>query len=99
MDQTVSIAKDLAANPTPELQELLNDPRTTDSARQAVADVVSPARNVNGVSNGNGHASNTTSGLVNKAGEGRLQVVDENQNFTCVPSFFASCLALTDTDH
>lgn len=73
MNQTADIAANLTANPPAELRELLNDPRTTDSAREAVADVTKiPTSTANG--------SNKSSQL----GDGRLQVVDEKQDFTSV---------------
>lgn len=79
MNQTVDIARELASKPPPELEQLLNDPRTTDSAREAVSDLVRPPPG-DGV---NGHA---TSPKMSGAGDGRLQIVDEKQNFTSVPS-------------
>lgn len=60
MNQTVSLATDLVANPPKELKDLLQDPRVPDTARQAMSELTSS----------------------NKPGDGRLQVVDENQNFT-----------------
>ena len=79
MNQTADISAGLAANPPAELRELLNDPRTTDSARAAVADVAKlPATTVNG-------SKSSSSQL----GDGRLQVVDEKQEFTSVIPFTA----------
>ncbi|ORY32882.1 RHD3/Sey1 [Naematelia encephala] len=73
MDQTISIASDLLSNPTKEIQELMSDPRTTDAARSAVKELVPgpESTTVNGGSNG-----------LNKVGEGRLQIVNEHQEFT-----------------
>jgi hypothetical protein len=65
MNQTVSLAADLAKNPTAELSDLLKSGSMSESARQAVAEVAGSSPS-------------------NKAGDGRLQVVDENQNFTWV---------------
>jgi hypothetical protein len=74
MNQTADISAGLAANPPAELRELLNDPRTTDSARAAVADVAkAPPTTVNG-------SKSSSSQL----GDGRLQVVNETQEFTLV---------------
>jgi len=74
MNQTADLSAGLAANPPAELRELLNDPRTTDSARAAVADVAKPpSATVNG-------SKSSSSQL----GDGRLQVVDEKQEFTSV---------------
>ena len=75
MNQTPDLAAGLAANPPPELRELLNDPRTTNSAREAVTDLVKPP--AGGITNG--HAPNSS------FGDGRLQIVNEKQDFTCVP--------------
>lgn len=80
MNQTSDLAAQLVANPPAELQELLNDPRTTDSAREAVSDLVQPPPAADKV---NGHGS----GFAPAAGgstNGRLQIVDEKQNFTQV---------------
>jgi hypothetical protein len=74
MNQTADVSAGLVANPPAELRELLNDPRTTDSAREAVADVAKlPTTTVNGSKS---HSS--------QLGDGRLQVVDEKQEFTLV---------------
>jgi len=76
MNQTADLSAGLAANPPAELRELLIDPRTTDSARAAVADVAKPPpTTVNG-------SKSSSSQL----GDGRLQVVDEKQEFTSVTS-------------
>jgi hypothetical protein len=77
MNQTVDIASKLATDPPPELEKLLNDPRTTDSAREAVSELVkSPTSDgANGIS---------ASSKPNGSGDGRLQIVDEKQNFTLV---------------
>ena len=80
MNQTADVSAGLAANPPAELQELLNDPRTTDSAREAVADVARLP-----VNSANGSTKQSSSQL----GDGRLQVVNETQEFTCVTNFFA----------
>jgi hypothetical protein len=75
MNQTADLSAGLAANPPPELKKLLNDPRTTESAREAVADVSKlPASN-----SANGHKQHSS-----QLGDGRLQVVDEKQEFTSV---------------
>jgi hypothetical protein len=77
MNQTADISSSVAADPPAELQALLDDPRTTDSAREAVADVAKvPASNKT-----NGDTSNSS-----RVGDGRLQVVDEKQDFTLVVS-------------
>ncbi|OXG29722.1 protein SEY1 [Cryptococcus neoformans] len=66
MNQTPQIAQDLLKNPPQELQQLLNDPRTPDSARKAVQELQVP-------SVGSGAAGKESS---------RLQIVNENQEFT-----------------
>lgn len=82
MNQTPDLAAKLAADPPPELQQLLNDPRTTDSAREAVADVVKPSTTATSVgASVNGHTSTSSPGALP---DGRLQIVDEKQNFTWV---------------
>jgi hypothetical protein len=73
MNQTPGLAAALAADPPAELQQLLKDPRTTDSAREAVADIVKPPA----TTSSNGHKEMTS-----RSGDGRLQVVDEKQDFT-----------------
>jgi hypothetical protein len=78
MNQTADIASGLVANPPAELQELLNDPRTTDSARQAVADV---AKVPTSTANRSSHKTSSS-----QLGDGRLQVVNESQDFTFVPA-------------
>ncbi|OCF39288.1 protein SEY1 [Kwoniella heveanensis CBS 569] len=96
MNQTVDIANDLLSNPPPELERLMNDPRTTDEARQAVKEVsvVSPppVKSILSPSASNNTTAATDSlhtqngrgegGETNSAGEGRLQIVNENQEFT-----------------
>jgi hypothetical protein len=74
MNQTADLSAELAANPPAELRELLNDPRTTDSARAAVADVAKPPPTTT-----NGSKSSSS-----QLGDGRLQVVNETQEFTLV---------------
>jgi hypothetical protein len=74
MNQTADLSAGLAANPPAELRELLNDPRTTDSARAAVADVAKPPPTTT-----NGSKSSSS-----QLGDGRLQVVNETQEFTLV---------------
>jgi hypothetical protein len=73
MNQTPGLSAALASNPPAELQELLKDPRTTDSARAAVAEIVKPPP----TTSTNGHREETS-----RSGDGRLQVVDEKQDFT-----------------
>lgn len=68
MNQTPQIAQDLLKNPPQELQQLLNDPRTPDSARKAVQELQVP-------SVGSGAAGKESS---------RLQIVNKNQEFTYV---------------
>ncbi|WWC89135.1 protein SEY1 [Kwoniella dendrophila CBS 6074] len=79
MNQTPDIAANLLANPPPELQRILDDPRTTDEARQAVKDVsvVSPPPVHNSLA-----STKKQNGDTNNAGEGRLQIVNEHQEFT-----------------
>ena len=80
MNQTPAIASELLANPTVDLQRLMVDPRTSDEARDAVASLVSPPSSTQ-------HLNGTTNGVpVNVVGDGRLQVVNENQEFTYVLS-------------
>lgn len=73
MNQTPGLSAALAADPPAELQDLLKDPRTTDSAREAVASLVKPPA----TSSTNGHRPESS-----RSGDGRLQVVDEKQDFT-----------------
>jgi hypothetical protein len=77
MNQTADIAQKLVNDPPAELQQLMNDPRTSDSARAAVSDVASVTSplKVNGGSIG---PVETTG----EGGDGRLQVVNEVQEFT-----------------
>ena len=76
MNQSINIASDLVNNPPKELQELMSDSRTSDAARAAVSDVASvtsPLKSNAGLGSGS---------TTNKTGDGRLQVVNENQEFT-----------------
>ncbi|ODN80608.1 protein SEY1 [Cryptococcus amylolentus CBS 6039] len=68
MNQTPAIAANLVNNPPPELQRLMDDPRTSDSARQAVQEAVSPPT--------------AAAQLAGTKATKRLQVVNENQEFT-----------------
>ncbi|WWC69983.1 protein SEY1 [Kwoniella pini CBS 10737] len=79
MNQTPETASNLLANPPPELQRILDDPRTTDEARQAVKEVsvVSPPPVQNGLASTPKEPNGT-----NHSGEGRLQIVNEHQEFT-----------------
>ncbi|WVR06913.1 protein SEY1 [Kwoniella sp. DSM 27419] len=91
MNQTSDIAQNLLANPPPELQRIMDDPRTTDEARQAVKDVSSTSTSVmphvpKSV-NGAGEASNRG---------GRLQIVNEHQEFTKELSPFLDKWGLLD---
>lgn len=81
MNLTPDIAQNLVNDPPPELQKLMADPRTTDEARQAVASLVAPSK-ANGTSDVAQTSSHGTSGLQ----DGRLQVVNEGQEFTLVSS-------------
>lgn len=69
MNQTPSIAQQALDNPPKELQDLLNDPRTSVEAKEAVLPLMANALA------GDKQGSN---GLE----DGRLQVVDEDQVFT-----------------
>lgn len=80
MEQTASIASEMLANPSKELQDVLNDPRTTDEARAAVKEVMPPAAAA--TIRDPSSTSNDASSNTNKAGEGRLQIVNEHQEFT-----------------
>jgi len=80
MNQTADIGAGLVANPPAELQELLNDPRTTDSAREAIADITKTPASASSA-NGHGQPHKDSS---SRLGDGRLQVVDEKQDFTFV---------------
>ena len=77
MNQSPDIATNLVNNPGAELQQLMSDPRTSDEARAAVSNVasVSSPLKINGP---------PVPHKVNKAGDGRLQIVNENQEFTLV---------------
>jgi len=79
MNQTSSIASNLLANPPDELKQLMADPRTSEEARQAIAKTAtSPSLKTMAV-NGSSRRRDT---LTNRVGEGRLQIVNENQEFT-----------------
>jgi len=80
MNQTADVGAGLVANPPAELQELLNDSRTTDSAREAIADITKTPASASSA-NGHGQSHKDSS---SKLGDGRLQVVDEKQDFTFV---------------
>ncbi|WWD03363.1 protein SEY1 [Kwoniella europaea PYCC6329] len=97
MNQTPQIASDLLSNPPPELQRILDDPRTTDEARQAVKEVsvVSPPPTHNGLVATQKEMEQTSNG-VNSAGEGRLQIVNEHQEFTKELSPYLSKWGLLD---
>ncbi|GFZ46730.1 Hydrolase acting on GTP to facilitate cellular and subcellular movement [Saitozyma sp. JCM 24511] len=95
MNQTSDIAKGLLANPPQELRELMDDPRTTDEARQAVAELTSPpasqpaasstleaAAALPSASQPNGSSTAVLKELTNRSGDGRLQIVNETQEFT-----------------
>lgn len=73
MNQTPQIAQDLLKNPPQELQQLLNDLRTPDSARKAVQELQAPFV-------GPGTAGNKDGAKESP----RLQIVNENQEFTYV---------------
>lgn len=73
MNQTPQIAQDLLKNPPQELQQLLDDSRTPDSARKVVQELqVSSA------------VSDTAGNKDGSTGSSRLQIVNENQEFTYV---------------
>lgn len=78
MNQTGDIAANLLKNPPDELQGLMADPRTTHQAREAVASVMESPQSSSGNGIANGHHS------LNKPGDGRLQVVNEHQEFTYI---------------
>jgi hypothetical protein len=73
MNQTPGIAASLLQNPPQELRELLDDPRVSSEAREAVNSVRSGTKE--GSISGQGK---TAAG----AGDERLQVVNESQEFT-----------------
>ncbi|WWD17114.1 protein SEY1 [Kwoniella shandongensis] len=80
MNQTVDIAKNLVTNPPPELERLMNDPRTTDEARQAVKDISVVSPPPSGTATGFSAATGGNGG--DQSRDGRLQVVNEDQEFT-----------------
>jgi hypothetical protein len=69
MDHTSTLAQRALENPPKEIEELLNDPRTSAEAKDAVLPLLGNAL---------AHANQDTNGLE----DGRLQVVDEEQVFT-----------------
>ncbi len=74
MNQTGDITANLLRDPPEEMQRLMADPRMTNEAREAVASVMkTPSSNGTGGANG-----------INHRGDGRLQVVNERQEFTYV---------------
>jgi hypothetical protein len=107
MNQTPDIAKGLLANPPQELRELLGDPRTTDEARQAVAELTSPpasqppastmleaAAALPPASQPNGSSVAAVKELTNRSGDGQLQIVNETQEFTYVDRYSPISLGL-----
>lgn len=86
MNQTADIARDILANPPKEVVDIMGDPRTSNDARAAISEISPSPLLANPIttSNGTGAATRSAALPINKAGEGRLQVVDENQNFTYV---------------
>lgn len=102
MNQTAEIAKGLLVDPPQELRELMDDPRTTDEARQAVAELTSPPASqptssttlgapgaLPSTSQLNGSSVAAVKDLTNRSGDGRLQIVNETQEFTYV-DFYSS---------
>ncbi|KAL7421956.1 Dynamin-like GTPase that mediates homotypic ER fusion [Cryptotrichosporon argae] len=87
MNQTLDIAAQALANPPPELAAVLSDSRTTDEAKAAVASLS------NGSSATGGSSRDEPT---NRAGEGRLQVINENQEFTKELSPYLSKWGLLD---
>lgn len=73
MEQSIDVAKAALADPPAELKRLLQDERVPEVAREGLKEA-SPA-----LATSNGGKSNGTS---TPLPTGRLQVVDENQNFT-----------------
>ena len=75
MNQTTDITNALLSDPPEELKKLMTEPRVTDDARDAVSSISQSTSLTNGT-----HPSNGMNGL----GDGRLQVVNEHQEFTLV---------------
>ena len=73
MNQTSGIVKELLRDSPQDLKQLMADPRTSDTAREAVASTVSPSSVSNGLATIHG---------TNGTNESRLQVVDQHQEFT-----------------
>lgn len=82
MNQTVDIARGILADPPKEVLDVMRDAKTTDEARAAVAEVSPSPLLAQPVLVNGSSSSASLSAPTNKAGEGRLQVVDEDQTFT-----------------
>lgn len=73
MNQTPQMVQELLKNPPQELQQLLDDSRTPDSARKAVQELQVSSVVSDAAGNKDGPAESS-----------RLQIVNENQEFTYV---------------
>lgn len=87
MNQSTDITNNLLQNPPKDLVDLMNDPRTTDEARQAVSELAKPpsALSKSALKNGDSRTAvenGSESGSGGKTREGRLQIVNENQEFS-----------------
>lgn len=71
MDQAPAITQNIINNPPEDLQSLMVDSRTTDEARAAIADIAQPGTALS-------HLHKDTNGT----GDGRLQIVNEHQEFS-----------------
>lgn len=76
MEQTADAAKTLLSQPPNDLIDLMQDPQTTDEARAAISEIA-PAGSALKQLNGSKGSHQAT--------EGRLQIVNEAQDFTYVP--------------
>ena len=72
MNQTDDVANSLLSNPPKELVELMQHPQTTDEARAAISDIAPASSPLKANGSGSSH----------QATEGRLQIVNEKQEFS-----------------
>ena len=83
MELTLNNAAEVLKYPTTELQQIIDHPQTSPEAKAALAEASSM---VASSSTTNAEPKKPTS-PVNHVGDGRLQIVNEDQVFTYVPPF------------
>lgn len=97
------IVNQILTDPPQEFKDIMNDPAQSQETRDAIAAVAPAGSSLKSIStpsaNGATGASSSSAAQLpntNKPGDGRLQVVDENQVFSYVSSCFNSFVE-TDT--